>query len=394
MMQSRCRNCLFRILVLDSILSIGYVVWLFVGGDQVPGIRTQNCSIIANTSPVIGNQINSELRTHNQLHFTTKAFGKHEGSGVRYHNYIHIATTADDVFLPGVIGLIKTTYRNSNIKLHSSNVTIQFEIFLTPEQDSGAIKNLFNSNEAKENKWSYRLHLIEKKDVDVYRNIRFSWKTGEEKRAVGDSDTPHIYAIHLLVERLKDVKYVFWIEADTAVRKDIVDFMMNETRTVEERNELLNSPKTQIEEYGLPGKTFREKYGLAAFPRNVQTLKPSVYTKLKELGFNVYGMPHFNSGILLLNLDLWRKQNIDQELKKLIKINNELDLWRKFGIQPALNLFFGGTNFYHLSQNTVQMKFGYQKIDTPIKSAYFLHWNGEHKPWLKSGMNKHLWAID
>ena len=71
-----------------------------------------------------------------------------------------------------------------------------------------------------------------------------------------------------------------------------------------------------------------------------------------------------------------------------------MDLWRTFGIQPALNLFFGGTNFFHFQPNTVQMKFGYQKITKPIDTAYFLHWNGEHKPWLKSGMNKHLWAID
>ena len=31
---------------------------------------------------------------------------------------------------------------------------------------------------------------------------------------------------------------MFWIEADTAVRKDIVDFMMKEARTAEERSEL------------------------------------------------------------------------------------------------------------------------------------------------------------
>ena len=31
---------------------------------------------------------------------------------------------------------------------------------------------------------------------------------------------------------------MFWIEADTAVRKDIVDFMMKEARTAKERSEL------------------------------------------------------------------------------------------------------------------------------------------------------------
>ena len=150
-MQSRCRNCLFRILVLDSIFSIGYIIWVFIGGDQLPGISTHNCSITTNGSPVVGNQENSDLSSHSRLHDTTKAFEKQQGSRMRDHNCIHIATTADDVFLPGVIGLIKTTYRNSNMNMHSSNVTIQFEIFLTPQQDSGVIKNLFSSKEAKEN---------------------------------------------------------------------------------------------------------------------------------------------------------------------------------------------------------------------------------------------------
>ena len=393
MMKINCRSILYRILILDSVLSIGYVMWAFVSSQGNSGIFA--ISFRTDTSSIVSNRHNAMVTANDNhpAYSATRVYRSQKNSSIGAKRFIHIATTADDVFLPGVIGLIETTYRNSNTKRDSNNITIQFEIFLTPKQNSSTIKDLFNSQEAKENNWAYRIHLIEKKDIDAYRNIRFSWKSGEEKRAVGDSDTPHIYAIHLLVERLIDVKYAFWIEADTAVRKSIVDFIMQETRTAEERNELRDLQKNK-EEYGLPGRTFREKYGLAAFPRNVQTLKATVYAKLKELGFKVYGMPHFNSGILLLNLDLWRKNDIDNKLKKLIKINNELDLWRKFGIQPALNLFFGGTNFYHLPPNTVQMKFGYQKIDKPIDTAYFLHWNGEHKPWLKSGMNKHLWAID
>ena len=392
MMKFNCRNILLRIFILDSILSIGYVIWNFVGSHG--NFKKSEEHFVTDTSPVAGDLPNSIKGTYENQDSSMKDNQNQEESGKRTQRFLHIATTADDVFLPGVIGLIETTYRNSNTKQFSNSIIIQFEIFLTPYQNSSTIEELFNTQEAKENNWAFRIHLIEKKDVDVYRNIRFSWKSGEEKRAVGDSDTPHIYAIHLLVGRLKDVKYVFWIEADTAVRKNIVDFIMKETRTAEERHELSNSQQTKNIEFGLPGKTFRERYGLAAFPRNVQTLKPTVYVKLKELGFKIYGMPHFNSGILLLNLDLWRKEDFDSKLKKLIKINNDLDLWRKFGIQPALNLFFGGTNFFHLPPNTVQMKFGYQKIDKPITTAYFLHWNGEHKPWLKSGMNKHLWAID
>ena len=390
-MKSNGRHLLFRIFIFNCILSIGCVIWIFIGGHDNIKISAKN--LIPDSVPVAGNH--RTWKSSKGAHATVKEIKKEDEPGGRSQRIIHIATTADDVFLPGVIGLIKTTYRNSNTKRHSYSITIQFEIFLTPDQNSSTIEKLFNGQEAKENHWAFRIHLIEKKDVDVYKNIRFTWKSGEEKRVIGDSDTPHIYAIHLLVERLKDVKYIFWIEADTAVRKDIVDFIMQETRTDDERKQLLNSYTKMHEEFGLPGKTFREEFGLAAFPRNVSKgIKPTVYAKLKELGFNVYGLPHFNSGILLLNLDLWRKYDVDNRLKKLIKINNELNLWHNFGIQPALNLFFGGTNFFHLPPDTVQMKFGYQKINKAVPTAYFLHWNGEHKPWLKSGLNKHLWAID
>ena len=320
---------------------------------------------------------------------------------IRSQNCLHIATAADDVFLPGVIGLIKTTYRNSVMKSDSPFIRIQFEIFLTPNQSSESIKNLFSTDEAKENNWSYRLHLIEPKDVQEYKNTRFSWHSGEEKRAVGDSDTPHIYVIHLLEKRLKDVNYVWYLESDVAMSKDIVKFMMYCTRNVEEKLELLESPTKFLEEYGLPGKTFRENYGIAAFPRNISTVDASVYEKLEKLGYKVHGLPHFNSGILLLNLNLWRKRIINEELANLTKLNNKMGFWEGYGIQPALNLFFGDKNFYHLPKETTQMSLGCVTLEnlrksnvSNIESAYFLHWNGEYKPWLKNGMNKHLWALD
>ena len=186
------------------------------------------------------------------------------------------------------------------------------------------------------------------------------------------------------------VNYVFYIESDVAMQKDIVRFMMNCTRNVQEKLELSNSPTKLLKEYGLPGKTFRENYAIAAFPRNVTTVDASVYEKLKKLGFKVNGLPHFNSGILLLNLNLWRKQNIKDQVKNLTKLNNNMGLWKGYGKQPVLNLIFGDENFYHLPVETTQMSLGCVTLDklqkagvSQIESAYFLHWNGEFKPWLK-----------
>ena len=93
-----------------------------------------------------------------------------------------------------------------------------------------------------------------------------------------------------------------------------------------------------------------------------------------------------------MNLDLWRKRNIDKDMLLITKVNNELSLWTGFGSQPALNLLLGGRKLFQLPKDTMQLNLGYRNISKLKKSIYFLHWNGGHKPWLENGFNKHLWV--
>ena len=100
------RNLLVRLFILESILSIVYVLWVYVANHGNPGISIQ--SFITFSSPENGKPKNVEINENKDPKDITT---NHENEK-RKMRYINIATTADDVFLPGVIGLIKTTYRN------------------------------------------------------------------------------------------------------------------------------------------------------------------------------------------------------------------------------------------------------------------------------------------
>ena len=295
---------------------------------------------------------------------------------------VHIATAADDDYIEGVIGLIKSAYRKS---LHPS--MIQFEVFLTPSQNLSAIEDLQLSKESFNNKWAIRLHRFNLSEVDSYINKQFKYSTKK-----GNLKSAHNYIRYILFERLPDVDYCLWIDADIAMNKDVVDFVTEKTRTANELKKLKDSKMENQKEYGLPGKTFRENYILGAFPRSLNVFNDSVYSRLQKLKIKVQGLPHFNAGFLLMNLDLWRKRYIDKDMLLITKVNNELSLWTGFGSQPALNLLLGGKKLFQLPKDTIELNLGYHSISKPKESIYFLHWNGKHKPWLENGFNKHLWV--
>ena len=295
---------------------------------------------------------------------------------------VHIATAADDEYIEGLIGLIKTAYRKS---FHTTMV--QFEVFHTPDQNLSAIEDLQLSKESIDNKWAIRLHRFNPNEVDSYINKQFEYSS-----AKGNLKSAHNYIRYILYERLQDVDYCLWIDADIAMNKDVVDFVTEKTRTADESKKLKDSKIEYQKEYGLPGKTFRDNYILGAFSRSFNVFNKTVYSRLLILDFNVQGLPHFNAGFLLMNLDLWRKRNIDKDILLLTKMNNDLALWTCFGSQPALNLLLGGKELFQLPIDTMQLNLGNHNVSKPKESVYFLHWSGKHKPWLETGFNKHLWV--
>ena len=92
-----------------------------------------------------------------------------------------------------------------------------------------------------------------------------------------------------------------------------------------------------------------------------------------------------------MNLDLWRKQTIDEDMLRITQVNNKHTLWTDLGSQPPLTILLGGKNFFKLPIEAFELTLGVRNVTEPEPETYFLHWNDVHKPWMKDGLNKHLW---
>ena len=94
---------------------------------------------------------------------------------------------------------------------------------------------------------------------------------------------------------------------------------------------------------------------------------------------------YFNAGVMLVDMDLWREKNIENELMKIMKNNFEKI---KFWDQDVLNIYFDG-DFYELPKSLNFNAFD-DSLKNDLEDIFFLHFVGSKKPWLTSGMfNQH-----
>jgi lipopolysaccharide biosynthesis glycosyltransferase len=132
-----------------------------------------------------------------------------------------------------------------------------------------------------------------------------------------------------------EVKSCLYLDVDTIIAGDIADWICS------------NTPKDKP---------------LAAFPVNNtdSTIKSSTYTWLNKINFpNVEAIPHFVAVVMLINLDLWRRQNIDDKLLDIIQLNNEHNLYPFSGSQSPLVLVLGGSRFRKLDSRELLDGLGY-----------------------------------
>lgn len=99
---------------------------------------------------------------------------------------------------------------------------------------------------------------------------------------------------------------------------------------------------------------------------------------------------YFNSGVILINLDYWRKNDIQNRTLNYIFSNREKCLWHD---QDALNAILAGTVDFadfkcNLTQGFLfdkkQLKIDskyYPKIDCAIKHPCLIHYCATYKPW-------------
>ena len=163
-----------------------------------------------------------------------------------------------------------------------------------------------------------------------------------------------IYSRFLIPDLKKDIKKAIYIDVDTIILDDI--------------SKLYN---INI-----------EKYGLGAIPDLYDCIKHR-----KELSLNIKG--YFNSGVLLINCNYWRKNNIFNKLLELEKQHRDK---LKFFDQDLLNICFQN-NYkkldykYNLQTNQIFNFNGLDKeeqsrLNEAINNPVIRHFSALEKPWL------------
>lgn len=112
----------------------------------------------------------------------------------------------------------------------------------------------------------------------------------------------------------------------------------------------------------------------------------SIYQRLKYSKENGY----FNSGVMLINLDWWRKNNVMQKCLDYIATEPDACLWHD---QDALNHVLNGTVlwtdfrynytqgfYFNKKEMFIDSKY-YKEIDSARKSPCIIHFSSAYKPW-------------
>jgi lipopolysaccharide biosynthesis glycosyltransferase len=99
----------------------------------------------------------------------------------------------------------------------------------------------------------------------------------------------------------------------------------------------------------------------------------------------------FNAGLLLIDFKGWRQLNVIQKIEKVMRRQKQRPFFKN-GTQSILNIVFY-KQCMDLDSKWNMTNLGYKHDLHPrrLEKAWILHWNGNHKPWLQTGMYKELW---
>lgn len=148
-----------------------------------------------------------------------------------------------------------------------------------------------------------------------------------------------------------DIKTIFYIDADVIFLKDPINLLKKS------RDNLINS------NFVIAART--EKY-----PTDNQN---EVFKRLK------IDKKYFNAGVLIINLQLWREQKIQEKLvNKMKAISNLIIHWD----QDVMNSYFNG-NYKELDKSLNFDSSDFNDVNDDVK---ILHYIGSNKPWYMSGL--------
>ena len=86
--------------------------------------------------------------------------------------------------------------------------------------------------------------------------------------------------------------------------------------------------------------------------------------------------PSFNAGVYGVNLDMWRRENIYDEIVYWMKMNKKTKLW-DLGTQPILFLIaYGNAKCVDSRWNVEGLGHMGRMNEMKLSNAYIHHWNG------------------
>jgi UDP-glucuronate 4-epimerase len=188
---------------------------------------------------------------------------------------------------------------------------------------------------------------------------------------VGNLASAANFARLQLPEIFPQLHYGLYLDTDTVVQGDIAEVW----------HHLLSSNKMMV-----------------AVPRSSVPYGGLFSSRVKELFQERYGKvfsdsdPSFNAGLWGMNFDMWRQQQMQEEVKYWTEQHAKQALWR-FGTQPIL-LLLAHNQWDHLPLEWNVDGLGWN-TDIPthtLNSAKLLHWSGRGKPWLADGLHRDLWT--
>jgi len=139
-----------------------------------------------------------------------------------------------------------------------------------------------------------------------------------------------------------------------------------------------------------------DKYILGAVKVSSYSKWKGFNTMAKEFKHIDFKKDSFNAGMLVINLNKWREEKIQDKLEHWMLLHKN-NVYKEglftYGTQPLLNLVFYN-NFEKIDPKWNFYRLGHGNETAPdelIKKMKILHWAGSRKPWLRSGYYKQYW---
>lgn len=107
---------------------------------------------------------------------------------------------------------------------------------------------------------------------------------------------------------------------------------------------------------------------------------PDIFKRL-----NLENTKYFNAGVMFINFELWRRNNIYEQLLNIL--HNE-ELYFEFWDQDILNIVVDGNYFEVSNELNHEIKLNSNSRTSAVNTdrSIFLHYSGKHKPWSGRGL--------